>query len=196
MDALIRPARPEDLEELLAMQRRSLRTLGAPYYETEQVEAALAEIGTMDPRLIAQGSYLVAERDGRIAGGAGWTRRMPAFARLVREPLPPLDARTGIVRSVYVDPPCTRGGLARALLAAVEARLCALGVERAELIATIPCVPVYAALGYATVSDHVLLLGGRMEFPVRRMIRILPAMASLILPANVAASGPAAAAPG
>jgi len=196
MDALIRPARPDDLEELLAMQQRSLRALGAPFYEAELVEAALAELGTMDPRLIAQRSYLVAELGGRIAGGAGWTMRAPSYGHLLRPPMPPPDGRTGIVRSVYVDPCVIRQGLARSLLAAVEARLAEGGATRAELVATIPSVPIYAALGYAPVADHVLVLGGRMEFPVQRMGRALMAgIASVIPPAAVAMPGPPAATP-
>jgi hypothetical protein len=112
MHALIRPARPDDLEELLAMQRRSLRELAGRHYDAELLEAALAEVGTMDPRMIGQCCYLVAEREGRIVGGAGWTMRLPSYARLLRDPLPAPDGRTGIIRSVYVDPSATRRGLA------------------------------------------------------------------------------------
>jgi GNAT superfamily N-acetyltransferase len=197
MQALIRPARPDDLEELLAMQLRSLRELAGPHYDAELLEAALAEIGTMDPRMIGQCCYLVAECDGRIRGGAGWTMRMPSYARLVREPLPPLDGHTGLIRSVYVDPAATRQGLARALLATIEATLRDGGATRAELIATLPCVPIYAALGYEAISDHAVVLAGRMEFPVRRMGRALAPGVSPVIPLAVpAAPGPAAAAAG
>jgi GNAT superfamily N-acetyltransferase len=193
MHALIRPARPDDLEELLAMQRRSLRELAGPHYDAELLEAALAEMGTMDPRMIGQCCYLVAEQDGRIVGGAGWTMRMPSYARLLRGPLPEPDGRTAIIRSVYVDPMATRQGLARALLAAIEAKLVACGATRAELIATIPCVPIYAALGYAAISDHAVVLAGRMEFAVRRMGRALDVgLAPVIPPDAPAAPGPAA----
>jgi GNAT superfamily N-acetyltransferase len=197
MHALIRPARPDDLEELLAMQRRSLRELAGPHYDAELLEAALAEVGTMDPRMIGQHCYLVAERGGRIVGGAGWTMRLPSYARLLRDPLPAPDGRTGIIRSVYVDPTATRHGLARALLAAIEAKLVECGATRAELIATLPCVPIYGALGYAVVSDHAVVLAGRMEFAVRRMGRALDAgLSPVIPPAAPAAPGPAAAAAG
>jgi GNAT superfamily N-acetyltransferase len=197
MHALIRPARPDDLEELLAMQRRSLRELAGRHYDAELLEAALAEVGTMDPRMIGQCCYLVAERHGRILGGAGWTMRMPSYARLLRGPLPPPDGRTAIIRSVYVDPTATRQGLARTLIATIEAKLRECGATRAELIATIPCVPIYAALGYAAISDHAVVLAGRMEFAVRRMGRALDAgRAPVITHAVPAAPGPAATAAG
>jgi len=91
MTPLIRPARLDELEPLLAMQQRSMRLLGAPFYAREVVEAALAEMGTMDPRLIADGTYLVAELAGQIVGSAGWTMRPPNYARLLRQALPPLQ---------------------------------------------------------------------------------------------------------
>ncbi|WP_158287828.1 GNAT family N-acetyltransferase [Falsiroseomonas bella] len=195
MTALIRPATPDDLEPLLAMQQRSLRLLGAAFYDREVLEAALAEMGTMDPRLIGDGTYLVAELEGRIAGSAGWTLRKPNYARLMRETLLPLPGRCGTVRSVYVAPEVTRRGIARRLMAAVEQRLAAEGAEVAELMATLSGVPLYDALGYCAVSDHVLALGGRMAFPVVRMVRPMPAHRAVMAHrAGAAAPCPAAAA--
>ncbi|MGG5822207.1 GNAT family N-acetyltransferase [Falsiroseomonas sp. HW251] len=188
----IRPARPDDLEELLAMQLRSLRDLAGPCYDEDLLEAALAEMGTMDPRMIAQGAYLVAEEHGRIIGGAGWTMRQPSYAALLREPLPDQDGRTGIIRSVHVDPPCYGRGVARALIRVAEAMLRHAGATRVETLVALPCVPAYAAMGYGAVADHALLLAGRMEFTLRRMGRDLPVMA----PSFAAAPDRPAAAPG
>jgi GNAT superfamily N-acetyltransferase len=173
MTLLIRPARLDELESLLAMQLRSMRLLCAPCYTREVLEAALAEMGTMDPRLIADGTYLVADLAGQIVGGAGWTMRPPNYARLLCHALAPLPGAPGVVRSVYVDPVMARQGIARRLMEAVEKRLSCAGAEAAELMATLSGVPFYAAIGYRHVSDHALLLGERMEFPVRRMLRPL-----------------------
>ncbi|WP_137180815.1 GNAT family N-acetyltransferase [Roseomonas sp. AR75] len=197
MTPLIRPARPNELEPLLEMQQRSLRVLAAPFYGTEVLEAALAEMGTMDPRMIGDGTYLVAELDGRLAGSAGWSLRKPNFARLLKEPLLPLPGRCGMVRSVFVAPELARRGIARRLMAAVEQRLAAAGVDMAELMATLSGAPLYRALGYCLVSDHALALGGRMAFPVCRMIRPLAACRPVMPhPAAAAAPYPAAAAAG
>jgi GNAT superfamily N-acetyltransferase len=174
MTPLIRAARPEELEPLLAMQQRSFRTLGAAFYPPDIVEATLAQMGTMDPRLIGDGTYLVAEVEGQIAGSAGWTMRPPNYARLLSEPLCALPGRCGIVRSVYVAPELARRGLARQLMRAVEKRLAETGAEIAELLATLSGVPLYAALGYSTVSAHALTLAEGMELPVERMARPLP----------------------
>jgi GNAT superfamily N-acetyltransferase len=175
MAPLIRPARPDELEPLLAMQQHSLRVLGAPFYLRDVLEAALAQMGTMDPRLIGDGTYLVAELDGAIAGSAGWTMRAPNYARLLREPLCAMPGRCGVVRSVYVAPEMARRGIARRLMQAVEQRLAEMGANSAELMATLSGVPLYAALGYETVSAHSLTLAEGMEFAVERMARPLTA---------------------
>jgi GNAT superfamily N-acetyltransferase len=195
MIPLIRLARPEELEALLAMQQRSLRILGAAHYGRDVLEAALADMGTMDPRMIGDGTYLVAELDGRLAGSAGWSLRKPNFARLLPEPLLPLPGCCGMVRSVFVDPDLARRGIARLLMARVEQRLGAAGADTAELMATLSGVPLYRALGYSVVSDHALALGGRMAFAVCRMIRPLAVRGPLMPhPAAVAPPYPAAAA--
>lgn len=200
----IRPAHPDELEALLAMQQRSLRQLGAPWYPRDVLEAALAQMGTMDPRLIGDGTYLVAELDGRMAGSAGWTLRAPNYARLLRTPLPELPGRLGrigIVRSVYVDPDFARRGIGRKLMTAVEEQLVAAGVQTAELMATLAGVPLYQMLGYAAVSDHVLQLAEGLEFTVRRMLHPLPPgyLAAWSVPSHRGAAarpGRAAAMPG
>lgn len=174
------------------MQQRSLRDLAGPLYDEDLLEAALAEMGTMDPRMIAQCCYVVAEGTGRIVGGAGWTMRRPGYAALLREALPEPDGRTGLICSVHVDPLARRRGVARALVATAERMLCCAGATRVEMLAPLPCAPAFAALGYAPVADHAVLLAGRMEFPLRRMGRELPVTS----PAFAAAPGRPAAAPG
>ncbi len=159
------------------MQRRSLRSFGEAHYSAALLEAAVAEMGTMDARLILHGTYLVAELDGRIVGSAGWTMRAPSYTRLLRDRLEPLDGTCGMVRGIYVDPAAARQGVARRLLGAVEAELRDVGAEVADLLAALSCAPFYAAAGYARLSDHVLLFGGCLEFPVQRMCRRLRAAA-------------------
>lgn len=153
-----------------------MRVLGEGYYAPQVMEAALVHMGTMDPRLITDGTYLVAEIDGALAGSAGWTMQPPNYARLLQEPLPPLSGRSGIVRSVYVEPSLSRRGVARHLMAAVEARLAAEGADQAELMATLCGVPLYESLGYVGLSDHALALADGVEFVVRRMVHPLEAL--------------------
>jgi GNAT superfamily N-acetyltransferase len=169
---IIRLAREDELDALRVMQRRSLLELGARCYPASALEA-MVRAGTMDPSLIQDGTYLVAMLDGRIAGSAGWTTRTPSYARLMRDPPAPLPGRTGLVRSVFVDPDFARRGIARRLMQAVHQRMAREGAQVAELMATLSGVPLYAALGYVHLSDHALEFGGDVRLAVRRMARML-----------------------
>lgn len=169
----IRPARGDELEAILAMQRRSLRAGGAEKVDRGLMEAALAQMGTMDPRLIGDGTYLVAELSGAIAGSIGWTTRQPLFWKLMRPTLPPLPPLGGGVRNIYVDPLFTGHGLARRLMEAAELRLAAAGHVTAELITPPWAVPLYKMLGFRLLAEHVVELAGGFEFPLCRMERTL-----------------------
>ena len=178
----IRPARPQDLPALLAMQARSLRGLAGPFYAPEQIEAFLTCASTMDPRVIEDGTYWLVELDGRLAGGAGHMNRPVPSGPLPPTPLrslPPRHGPVAIVRSVFVDPTFARHGLGRRLMEHVEARMRAAGVATAELMATLAGVPLYRACGYLGFEEHALALPGGLDFPVLRMAKRLPAAATL-----------------
>jgi GNAT superfamily N-acetyltransferase len=176
----IRLARGEELEAILAMQRRSLRAGGAEKVDRGLMEAALAQMGTMDPRLIRDGTYLVAELSGEIAGSIGWTTRPPLFRTLMRPGLPPLPPLGGGVRNIYVDPCFTGHGLARRLMGAAELRLAAAGLVTAELITPPWAVPLYRMLGFRLLAEHVVELAGGFEFPLARMERSLVPLATAL----------------
>ena len=77
----IRPAHTDELATLLDMHAAALRTLGRRHYAPEVIELAPEHMCTTEPALIVDGTYFVAEVDGRIAGGAGWSAS--AIARLL-----------------------------------------------------------------------------------------------------------------
>jgi GNAT superfamily N-acetyltransferase len=170
---MIREARAEDLPALLDMQAASLRALGAAHYPRPVLEAALARMGTMDARLVTDGTYLLLEVAGRLAGSAGWSLHAPNYTSLMTDLPSPLPGRTGLVRSVFVSPDFARQGLGRRLMQAVEARLAGLGIGTSELMATLSGAPLYAALGYRELSAHALRLAPGLNFEVRRMVRRL-----------------------
>ncbi|MGK7866687.1 GNAT family N-acetyltransferase [Falsiroseomonas sp. E2-1-a20] len=170
---VIRQARAEDLPALLEMQAASLLALGAAHYPRPVLDAALSRLGTMDARLVTDGTYLVLEVTGRLAGSAGWSLHAPNYAALMTEPLRSLPGRTGLVRSVYVSPDFARRGLGRRLMQAVESRLVALRVQTSELMATLSGAPLYATLGYRELSTHALRVAPGVDFEVRRMARCL-----------------------
>jgi GNAT superfamily N-acetyltransferase len=175
MQPSFRIATRADTDRLVAMQERSMRALGARFYAPEAVEAAVVAICRPDPLLLAEGGLLVLEVDGHMAGCAGATMRAPNYARHFAVPPPRLPGRIGLVRTVFVDPDFARMGLGRLLMETVERRIAGMGGSGAELMATLSGVPLYGALGYVALSDHVLDLGG-VPFPVRRMAKALAAL--------------------
>ena len=65
-----------DLEQLIVA---SVRTLSTDDYSPSQIESALTHLFGIDTQLIADGTYYVAESEGEIVGGGGWSKRQTLF---------------------------------------------------------------------------------------------------------------------
>ena len=151
----IRPARRGDLESLLAMQERSVRALASRFYAPRVIDCLLRHMGTMDPEVIDEGHYFVAEADdGRVAGSGGWSRRAPSYdGGTGRATVVDLRAEDqALMRSVFVDPEWARQGIASAVVRRIEATAAAAGVRRIGLLAALSGVPLYRALGYRVLG--------------------------------------------
>ncbi len=168
----IRPATAAEVPALEALIAASARALGPPFYTTAETEAAIAHVFGVDSELVADGSYLVATKDGLIAnqfaGCGGWSQRTTLFggdryaARQSGLLDPARDAAR--IRAFFVAPAFARQGVGDALLAACEAAAAAAGFTRTALMATLPGQPFYAARGYIASAPVVLDLGST---PVR-----------------------------
>lgn len=150
----IRRAQRGDLEALVAMQERSVRQLASRFYAPEVIDCLLRHMGTVDPDVLDEGCYYVAETDGgKIAGSGGWSRRAPGHhGGAGSDTVADSQAEDrALVRSVFVDPEWTRQGIASAIVRHVEATAAAAGVCRIALVASLSGVPLYRALGYRVV---------------------------------------------
>lgn len=140
--------RPE-LEQLIA---RSARGLSRPDYTDAQVEAALGAAFGVDSELIRDGTYFVAEVNGKIVGCGGWSRRRTLFGgdaqpgRLSDLLDPSRDAAR--IRAFFVHPDWARHGIGRAILERCETEARGEGFRAAELLATLPGHRFYRVLGY------------------------------------------------
>lgn len=149
------------LERLIAA---SARRLGDGFYTPAQTEAAIAHVFGVDSELVADGSYLVVESGGAIAGCGGWSRRPTLFggdrygARSAGLLDPASDAAR--IRAFFVSPDHARRGVGTVLLTACEAAAFAYGFRTAALMATLPGVPFYRAHGYVAGATVTLDLGG------------------------------------
>jgi GNAT superfamily N-acetyltransferase len=172
----IRLATTADASAISALIDASVRRLSEGYYSAEEIERALVRVFGVDSQLIADGTYYVAEENGEIVGCGGWGRRATLYGgdqaeRNDAELDPATDAAK--IRAFYVAPTHARRGIARQLLDVCESAARAHGFRRAELAATLPGVPLYAAMGYAGDEEVASDLGEGYELKCVRMEKVL-----------------------
>jgi GNAT superfamily N-acetyltransferase len=134
----------------------------------------------VDTQLLADQTYFVVEDEGRIVGCGGWSFRSTLFggdARAGRDSSM-LDPRTQAakIRAFFVDPDAARRGIGSRLLEHCESEARAHGFSRAELMATLPGVRLYAARGYtgAAMVHYDVGQGETIEFVPMRKVLIPP----------------------
>jgi hypothetical protein len=66
----VRPAQPDDLHALYHLVEQSVRGLLREVCTPRQIESSLKYLFGVDPALIEDGTYYVAEVDGKLAGAA------------------------------------------------------------------------------------------------------------------------------
>ena len=171
----LRRARAEDYPALEALIPLSVRTLLAPFYSSEQMEAALGPVYGVDRQLIRDGTYFVVERAGQVVGCGGWSRRRSVFggdqARLGEDAALDPVHEPARIRAFFVHPAWARRGIGRAILSACESALCAAGFRNAVLVATLAGEPLYAAFGYAVAERYEIALAGGLTIPAVRMAK-------------------------
>lgn len=161
---ILRQATLADTEALQALHRAALRALAGAHYTPRQIEGFLADFQTVDPVLIEDGTYLVAEQAGRIVASGGWTRRPPCFARLVG-PLAQAIGPTATMRAIFTAPDHARRGLARRIMAVAEEQAVLHGgAERLVLCATLTGLPLCLRLGYVPVDATTVALSNGESF--------------------------------
>lgn len=171
----IRVARLDDVPALNSLITASGRALSAGFYTPEQIESALRFVFGVDTSLVADGTYLVAEHEGELAGCGGWSRRRALYGgdqRRVGE-ISYLDPASDAarIRAFFVAPAWARRGVGTSLLEACEAAARDAGFRSLELMATLPGVPLYAARGFEAVEAVVDALPDGTQLPFVRMRR-------------------------
>ena len=150
---VIRNARLDDRPAIGVLIAESARGLSRDDYTDRQIESAL-ETGVfgVDTALIEDGTYFVAETNGRLIGCGGWSRRRTLFGgdrfveRHSEELDPPVGGRPGSAPSS-----CARNGPAEE--SARRSSNAANPMPRApgsllEMMSTLPGRKLYGALGY------------------------------------------------
>ncbi len=113
---MIRQAMADDLSVLTALMEESVRRLNIQDYSQQQVESALEHIFGIDPQLIADGTYYVAEIEGEVAGCGGWSRNGKLYGGeqvrwMPREVQRSSTERAAKIRAMFVHPQYARRGV-------------------------------------------------------------------------------------
>jgi GNAT superfamily N-acetyltransferase len=153
-DGVLRKATLDDRPAIAGLIAESARGLGREDYTERQIESAI-ETGVfgVDTDLILDGTYFVVEAEGRLIGCGGWSRRKTLFGgdRFARREAEELDPRSepAKIRAFFVHPEWSRRGIGRRILERCESEAQAHGFRSLEMMATLPGVRLYRALGYA-----------------------------------------------
>jgi GNAT superfamily N-acetyltransferase len=150
----LRKATADDVPVIADLIAASVRGLSTGFYDDSKIELSIRSVFGVDQDLIADGTYFVAADDERgIVGCGGWSRRKTLYGAseylASRDSAildPTVDAAK--IRAFFVHPSAARRGIGRAILEACEAEAKAEGFMTAEMMATLPGVPLYLAGGY------------------------------------------------
>lgn len=172
----MRWANEADSAALGELIRLAINTLQADVLTSAQVVASHAVMG-LDTQLIADGTYLLAERDGQIAGCGGWSRRATLYggdhSADLRNPRLLDPARDPArIRAMYTHPAFVRQGVGRRILQGCEQAAARSGFARAELMATMSGLPLYQAAGYQPIEPVEVIAAG-VPVPMVRMGKTL-----------------------
>lgn len=169
MALTIRLAQLDELETIEKVMREAYEVLGSRDYDARQISSAMQHVAYLDRQLLADGTYFVVEDGAEIVGGGGWSRRRKLFngPAGTANDFEPLDPRVdpARIRAMFVKPGWERKGIGRMVLKACEDAARAAGFQRAELLATLTGLPLYAANGYETIAEHTFEMpdGVRMD---------------------------------
>ncbi|WP_343528397.1 GNAT family N-acetyltransferase [Sphingomonas sp.] len=149
-------AGPADLPTISVLMDRAIATLQQGFLSPAEITASRSVMG-LDTQLIADGTYLLAERDGRLAGCGGWSARATLYGgdhstALRDAALLDPERHPARIRAMYTDPDFVRQGLGRLILTRCEDAARAAGFRSAEMMATLAGEPLYRACGYAVIE--------------------------------------------
>ncbi|MBV6497248.1 MAG: GNAT family N-acetyltransferase [Acidobacteria bacterium ACB1] len=174
----LRKATTDDIPTLKTVIRESVRGLARDWYDERQIELSIVSVFGVDTDLIEDGTYFVAEVDGEIAGCGGWSRRKTLYGAsdyaASRNPEfldPATDAAK--IRAFFVHPRAARKGVGSLILERCEDEARSYGFSTAEMMATLPGVPLYLAKGYSGDEEVDIPVGEGVSIVCIRMAKAL-----------------------
>lgn len=163
MTVSVRVATPDDAAAVGRVLVGSYPELMAKAYDRELLARALPMIVRPHPRLLAGGTYYLAEVEGEPAGCGGWSRERPGTTQT--------EPGFAHIRHFATHADWTGHGVGRALYERCEADARAAGIARFECYASLNGEGFYAALGFERVARILVEMGGGVQFPSILMLR-------------------------
>lgn len=172
-----RHATEHDIPALQALITASARGLSTGYYTPAEIEASVSQVFGVDSQLIADRTYYVIDGAGQPIAAGGWSARRTLYGgdqmKEVADPLLDPAADPARIRAFFVHPEWARRGLARRLYEVCAADAWRAGFREFELMATLPGVPLYTALGFKVVEHVSVRLEGDIDVAFSRMRRAI-----------------------
>lgn len=172
---VVRTATEADVPALRALIADSVRALSVGYYSAEQAERALVDVFGPDTQLIADRTYYVVEASGTLVAAGGWSRRRTLYGgdqtKLDVDSLLDPASDPARIRAFFVHPAWARRGLGRVLFETCHAAARHAGFTTMTLVATLPGVPLYTALGFTADEAFDVRMSDGLSLPVVRMTR-------------------------
>ncbi len=170
----LRKATMNDIDDISVLISESVRGLSRNYYDPQQIELSVKSVFGVDRELVEDETYFVAEIDNRIAGCGGWSKRKTLYGASHyeesrdSEELDP-ETEAAKIRAFFIHPDAARKGIGRAILRACEDEARSLGFRSAEMMSTLPGVPLYSACGYSGDERVHIPVGEGVDIECIRM---------------------------
>jgi N-acetylglutamate synthase-like GNAT family acetyltransferase len=173
----VRTATHEDIPAIRELILLSVAGLQAETYSAEQRAGAMGSVYGTDEQMIADGTYFVIEREGKLIACGGWSWRRTAFGGdggIAKDdtPLAPANEPARI-RAFFIHPDCARQGLGTLILEECEEQARAMGFRSMQMTSTFAGIPFYLRYGYTEREKLALPLANGLTLPVVRMEKAL-----------------------
>jgi GNAT superfamily N-acetyltransferase len=156
MSITTRLAAFEDIPLLNELIASSVRGLSTGYYTPSQIESAIKYVFGVDTQLVNDGTYYIAQIDNIVVGCGGWSKRNTLYGgdqhKEIEDPLLDPEHDAARIRAFFVHPDYARQGIGRHIINVCETAAKNNGFNSFELGATLPGVPLYAAMGYEAIE--------------------------------------------
>ncbi len=174
MDMTIRLARINEVEQIEALMKSSMKALGVGHYSTNQINSCCQFVCVPDQQLIEDETFFVVlTKTGAIVGCGGWSFRDKLYAGPSETPrkaekLNPLTDPARI-RAMFVDPTYGGKGIGSLILNHSEKAAKAKGFTKGALGATLSGLSFYKAKGWNKVSEEEAILPDGTSIQVVQM---------------------------